>query len=409
MRRVRTIVCSLVLAWSAFAQGPVGEQCTIGVACGKATADGRPLLWKNRDGNERDNVVMALADGKLAYFALCNAGSGEVAWGGANVAGFGIVNAVARDLPEGSDKGPENGVFIKLALQRCETVAQFEELLAETAKTGRRTRASFAVIDAQGAAAVFEAGHTSHRRFDADAEATGALVRTNFSVTGNGERGRERHARAQELCGLPAAKPLTERYVLQQFVRDLKAPPSAAAGAKGRLDARETIHRQNTVAALVVHGVQKGEDAKWTSMWAVLGQPLFALAVPLWPAAGAVPRAISGDPRSSLCSTSLRLADAFYEPAAAGADREQAAAEAEGELAGAVRWLRADAMPPVRRDVLFGEAEILARSEEALAKWRKAGPPQPAALRAFQDAMAKLALERLTDLANAHAPQAAAK
>jgi hypothetical protein len=403
---MRSLLCGLLLAWQALAQ-EVDEQCTIGVACGKAAADGRPLLWKNRDGHERDNVVMALADGKLAYFALCNAGNSDAAWGGANVAGFCIVNAVSRDLPEGAAQGPDNGAFIKLALQQCETVAQFEALLAATDKTGRRTRANFAVIDAQGAAAIFEAGPASSRRFDAAADERGVLVRTNFSITGNGERGRERCARAEELCAEPAAKPLTVRYLLQQFLRDLKAPPSAAAGAKGRLDARETIHRQDTVAALVLQGVQKGEDAKWTTMWTLLGQPLFAFAVPLWPAAGALPRSISGDPRSSLCAASQRLAGAFYEPAEVAEDE---AATSEGDVAGAVRWLRTDTMPPVRRAVLFGEAEILARCDETVEKWRQAGaPPAPAALRAFQDEMAKLALERVTDLAEQHAPQPTGK
>jgi hypothetical protein len=67
-------------------------------------------------------------------------------------------------------------------------------------------------------------------------------------------------------------------------------------------------------------------------------------------------------------------------------------------------------MPPVRRAILFSEAEILARCDEVVEKWRKAGAaPEPAALRAFQDAMAKLALERLADLAEQYAPQPAGK
>ena len=113
---------SLVLAFAvsaavAVAQEPVADECTVGVACGKATADGRPLLWKNRDARQRDNVVMALADGKVPYFALCDAGSAASVWGGANVAGFCVVTAVARDLPEGPAEGPDNGAFCKLALQ----------------------------------------------------------------------------------------------------------------------------------------------------------------------------------------------------------------------------------------------------------------------------------------------------
>ena len=66
-----------------------------------------------RDGN----AVLALDDGRIPYFGLCDAGRPEAVWGGANAAGFCIVNAVSRDLPGGSEQGPGNGGFIKLALQ----------------------------------------------------------------------------------------------------------------------------------------------------------------------------------------------------------------------------------------------------------------------------------------------------
>lgn len=384
-----------------------GEECTVGVACGRATADGRPLLWKNRDARQRDNVVMALADGRIPYFALCDAGKVDVVWGGANLAGFCILNAVSRDLPEGGKAGPGNGAFMKLALQSCENVEQFEALLKQTDATGRRTRANFGVVDAAGAAAFFEAGPTSFQRFDAAAEATGLLVRTNFAATGGGDRGRDRFTRAAALLALPAARPLTPRFLLQQMLRDVQAPPGAAAGGAGRLDTRETIHRQNTVAALVLHGVQKGEDPRWTTMWTILGQPLFGVAVPLLPVAGTVPAQLAGDPRSAVCDLSRRLAEAFYVDTDAAASDDEAA---EGEVAGTLRWLRTDTMPVVRRAVLFAEAEILGHHEEVFAAWRKAGPvPQPAAARAFQEAMARRVLRTLTELADRHAPVPAGK
>ncbi|MFY9341465.1 MAG: hypothetical protein WAT39_03170 [Planctomycetota bacterium] len=384
------------------------EECTVGVAAGRATADGRPLLWKNRDAHKRDNVVLALADGKLPYFALCDAGNAAAVWGGANVAGFAIVNSVARDLPQGAAEGPGNGAFMKRALQQCASVAEFEALLQQT-DGHRRTRANFGVIDAAGGAAFFEAGHATFTRFDADKSDTGVLVRTNFATTTKGERGKERCERASQIVASPAARALTPRFLLQQFLRDLKPPPSAANGGKGRLDARETICRQTTVAALVLHGVKAGEDAKWTTMWAMLGPPLFTMAVPLFPAAGAVPLAVAGDPASAICAQGQRLASAFWVDAAAPGEPDSDPPE-EAELAGPLRWLRTDTMPAARRAILFGEAEVLARHEEAVFAWRKAGPaPAPAALRQFQEAMAKLVLRNLTELAEAQAAVGAGK
>ena len=46
------------------------EECTVGVACGKATPDGRPLLWKTRDTNAKNNEVVYVTDGTYKYLAL---------------------------------------------------------------------------------------------------------------------------------------------------------------------------------------------------------------------------------------------------------------------------------------------------------------------------------------------------
>jgi len=400
MRLLLSFAFVLLLAPFLRAQEPIdADECTVGVACGRATADGRPLLWKNRDAHRPDNVVMALADGRIPYFALCDAGKAEAVWGGANAAGFGIVNAVSRDLAGGNDAGPGNGGFMKRALQECETVVQFEELLRQTNEGGRRTRANFGVIDAHGGAAFFEAGHRSYQRFDAADGESGVLVRTNFAQSGDGKVGRERCARAADLVALPTGKPLTTHFVLQQLLRDLQPPASAERGEAGHLDTRETICRQNTVAALVVHGVRKGDDPGWTAMWALLGPPLFTVAVPLFPAAGDLPPAIAGTPRSAICDAARALAEAHYETPS-GVDGA-ADAEPEVEQAGPLRWLRTDRLAPTRRAILFAEVDIMARHEEALANWRTQSKPSPVHLRRYQEAMVKLAFERVASLADA--------
>jgi hypothetical protein len=71
------------------------------------------------------------------------------------------------------------------------------------------------------------------------------------------------------------------------------------------------------------------------------------------------------------------------------------------------RWLRQDVMARFRRSVLFGEADLIARVDEAVAAWRVgAAEPVPATLRAFQERAAKLALDGLVQLGT---PQAAGK
>jgi hypothetical protein len=374
------------------------DQCTIGVAAGTATEDGRPLLWKNRDAQQQDQVVLALQDGAIPYFALCDAGDPAAVWGGANQKGFAIVNAVARDLPTG-EEGLDNAGLMKRALQQCVTVGDFAALLAATGENGRRTQANFAVVDAAGAAAMFEVAGKDAARYDAGDR---PIVRTNFALTTGGQVGCERHRRAEQLCASKPATPLTARFVLQQFVRDITPPACALPAPRGRLDCRETIHRQSTVAAVVVRGVKAGEDAGWTTMWACLGQPLVTPAVPLLPAAGAVPRSVAGDPKSRLCDLALQIAARAYEPGPT-----TAAALPGDDVSGALRWLRLDTTAVMRRAILFSEAELMARHEEAIAFWQKASPaPRPKQLRDFQEVMAKLVVDGLLDLA---APEPAPK
>lgn len=354
-------------ASAAVADEETGEECSVGVAHGKATVDGRPLLWKNRDAQKRDNVVTAFADGRFPYVAICDAGSKTAVWGGANAAGFCIMNSVSRDLPQGSKQGPGNGGFMKLALMHCATVDEFEALLKETNQSGRTTRANFGVIDAAGGAAFFEASHREYHRFDAKASDNGILVRTNFATTADGKGGRERFARASALCkAIPRGK-LDHTFLLQQFCRDLEAPKSAEDGGEDRQDVRETLHRQTTVAAMVFHGCKPGEAPDTTTMWAVVGQPLFAPAVPCFPALGKVSTLLAGEPKSRLCNLALELQAAFYEqPPAAAAD----APPLEADVAGAIRWLRRTGLDEVRRAVLAAEQAQFAAAADELERWR---------------------------------------
>lgn len=52
---------------------PIGSRaCTSAVISGKATADGRPLLWKNRDTDHLQNSVKYFAGGRYAFIGIVN-------------------------------------------------------------------------------------------------------------------------------------------------------------------------------------------------------------------------------------------------------------------------------------------------------------------------------------------------
>jgi len=316
------------------------QACTTAVISGKATADGRPILWKNRDTRvTRRNEVIRLTEGELEAIAVVNAGKTDSVWMGVNEAGFCIENSLTRDLATKSKKsGPGNGRLMRLALETCKTVEDFQSLLEETDETGRRTIANFGVIDAQGGAAMFETGPKSHVMFDAnDPEIApdGIVVRTNFSTAVRDLPARPtteqlaevfsqgRYRRACSLLKRTDDSKIQFDYVLQACTRDLmdgdlQAIPGSMNAADGGLpesiSTSDTISRAITVSASVFHGVRPGEDPGLTTMWTMLGEPIFTIAVPCWVAAEEIRPELTGSRGSQLGELSNSLREWNYLP-----------------------------------------------------------------------------------------------
>ena len=207
-------VCSLLINFPAFSRA-----CTTAVISGRATDDGRPLLWKNRDtSTTAHNEVVLFEKGKYRALAVVNAGDRKSVWMGVNSAGFCIENSLSKDLvhstqSETSAAEPTklgNGGLMRKALEQCATVDDFRKLLLETDQTGRDTHANFGVIDAQGGAAMFEAGPDHFTMFDANSPSDapqGYIVRSNFATT------------PKELPANPAAEQLAEIYSSERYLR----------------------------------------------------------------------------------------------------------------------------------------------------------------------------------------------
>ncbi|MGA0059105.1 MAG: hypothetical protein ACO3RU_05910 [Planctomycetota bacterium] len=128
-------------------------------------------------------------------------------------------------------------------------------------------------------------------------------------------------------------------------------------------------------------------------MWAVLGQPLFSVAVPCWPAALVSPQ-LSGSPRSPNCDAAKALQDAFYVVPEMSEDTKDA------ELAGGIRWLRTEGLEQVRTRLRSTEDAILDATANRLDTWRSgAKPPLPRFMRAFHEEQATRARTAVEALA----------
>ncbi len=293
------------------------DGCTIGVASGRATPDGRPMIWKTRDTDAPNNEARWCVAQPHSYVGVFNAG-GESPWMAVNERGFALLNANSLDLPGPGNSG--NGLFMRQAMAECATVADFQRLLDSTNVSGRRTKANFAVLDSTGAAAMFETGGWQYWKYDATdgSIAEGYVIRTNFALRGGGSIGYSRYIRSRTIvAALRAVDSLTPRGLFRAQMRDFAdaagnpfpVPFRARAYPGipfGYIETSASICGATSVSAVVIQGVRKGEPAQYSTMWTMLGLPAASIAVPYWPV-GPTPQPADGTPASPLCDEANRL------------------------------------------------------------------------------------------------------
>ncbi len=306
------------------------NECTTAIISGEVTADGRPLLWKNRDVNNPNQEFAYFDDGEYAYIANIYTNETDQVWGGMNETGFAIENSTALNLPDSVAGADDDGVIMKLALQTCSTIEDFVAILDSTNESGRTAPSNFGIIDAEGNAAIFEAGFNSYRRYDASdstAAPDGFLVRANYSYSGNEQNriGQWRHDRAYQLI-LDAIEgdSLTHEYLFRTVATDLTLENldpyplpfdsvyEAGGLPHGMIPVREAINRDISQSAIIIQGALEGEDPLLTTMYAVCGQPITTVPLPLWVHAGSAPEELNGEHSSVLCDLAKDFESFLY-------------------------------------------------------------------------------------------------
>lgn len=300
------------------------QECTTALFAGAATADGRPILWKNRDTDRLSNKVVFVDERPFSYLGVVNAddADGRMVWAGLNAAGFAIANSVAYNLPQRSGEQVDlEGLIMADALRACATIGDFERRLSRELGPDLGSRANFLVMDAQGGASIFEVHNHGFKRLDAAGAARHYLANTNFSRSGTPDAGRGylRFLRAETLLAAAPPESVTPAWVLQVAARDLEHPLLAhprrtdwhtlAADKPYWIHTNHTINRASTASTIVVHGVKPGEDPRRAMMWVILGEPVTSVAVPLWVAAGMPPAPLWEGDDAALARQALRIKD----------------------------------------------------------------------------------------------------
>ncbi len=275
-----------------------GFACTTAVISGKATKDGRPMLWKNRDTGALNNKIMVFHDGKYTYTGLVNSHdkTGKSIWIGYNSAGFAIMNSASYNLNNDTIKqtGGE-GRLMKRALQTCATVGDFEKLLNSLPRP-IRLEANFGVIDAQGGAAYFEVGNFKVYKIDVNDQAVapeGYIIRTNYSFKGTPGKGGGyiRYVSTQKVFDHAVKNGgITVRTIMQDATKNLHHSLTGTnlwdyvnlpAGHQKMVWFRDYVPRRISASSCMVEGVNPGQNPQLTTMWTDLGWPLASVTIPV--------------------------------------------------------------------------------------------------------------------------------
>ncbi|MFZ1520092.1 MAG: hypothetical protein WAU11_15040 [Ignavibacteriaceae bacterium] len=307
--------------------------CTTAVVSGKMTDDGRPLLLKNRDADALQNKLVYFFDGKYRFIGLVNSEDkdNKDVWCGFNAAGFGIMNSASYNLKinDTTTIADLEGRIMKMALETCATLKDFEKLLNDLPKP-LGVEANFGVIDANGGAAYYETDNFKFIKYDANDPSVapnGYLIRTNFSVAGEENKGYGyiRYSTASGLFENQTKKgKLSFEFLINDVPRclihsftntDLTKSLPAAQKEPNYIFFRDYIPRHSSSAAIVVQGVKENESASLTTMWTILGFPLTSVIIPVWLLEdGTMPKVLQADETGNapLCNVALQLKDKVF-------------------------------------------------------------------------------------------------
>lgn len=287
----------LILLLAIFTFAEISNACTTAVISGKATPDGRSIIWKLRDTDNLENSMRYFNDGKYTYLGLVDSKDtkGENVWGGSNSVGFAIMNSASFNVNENDTASIENqeGVFMKLALQTCASLQDFEKLL-NTHPRPMGLAAHFGVIDANGGAAFYEVNNHTWTKFDANDAPEGYVLRTNYSETGTPDVGYgfiRRQTADKIFADAKKTNSITTQTIMQQFSRcfyhpvfgiDYRKEYEAGNFKTDFISSDDMITRHGSASNIVIQGVKKGESPDMNTVWVQVGYPETSVSLPLW-------------------------------------------------------------------------------------------------------------------------------
>ncbi|MBK3515899.1 C45 family peptidase [Carboxylicivirga marina] len=220
----------------------------------------------------------------------------------------------------------QEGFFMKEALMKCATLADFEKLI-ENRPVPKGLAAHFGVLDAQGDVAFYEVNNRRYTKFDANdpAEApNGYIICTNYSFTGKKDIGYGfiRYQTAQNLFyQADAMGQLNSQTIIQDFSRclkhavmdvDYRKEYSSVPKGQNFVNSGDMITRYGSSSTILIEGVSKDESPDLSTIWTMIGFPNTCLTIPVWVRGGKnLPSVLvaEGDENCALNQWAMKLKD----------------------------------------------------------------------------------------------------
>jgi hypothetical protein len=380
-----TRLAAFALACGA-AAGSAGAT-TIGGAMGNASADARPIVWKNRDGGQptgsKRHYLSHVVDRTHRYLGVHPSDADPRM--GVNELGLAFGNCTASAFTSSPNYDYANTqAFKQYVLGETSSLSQVRQAIQDNILgSANDWPDSIAlmpgILDAGGKAVLWELGDALVYEYDLENPARLAqnpwqiyardnTVHAHSDHTDDWSHSRDRYRIPRDgLTQNAAAGGNTVQDVLR----------IARIGDPGFDDA-DTPSRPQTSTTMIAHGVLAGEDPRVVTMWNTLGQPDYAALVPVWVAIGdqLSPRASSNDLATSLAGASEKLflmKDSTDFDEAVNAELEPMEANFfEGVAAARTRWLRDGFVEEEARRIHQEASETAWHTMQALA----AGTPQ---------------------------------
>ena len=266
--------------------------CTIVAVSGRATADGRPLLLKTRDGTNNDIKIKIGIGSQYVYLCQTNVPD-NVAYSGYNETGFAIVNSHSYNMPNTDYWW--NAQMMQWALERCSTVSEFQYML-DTITKPIPVRSNYGVMDAQGNVAIFEVNAYNYVRYDADSADCGYLIRANHSFSQDTTNMNTMDptsiprywissaflAEAALFNGSISKEDLfgLSRCLVNMVGDDLHEMAPLDENTYTPVEFRYYVPCRYSTSAMIIQGVLPNEQHKITVAWTMLGPQVATVCVP---------------------------------------------------------------------------------------------------------------------------------